>query len=126
MRRLRGDVSKEKWSVEITATHTGNLLHLEHAVFGKNRVTKNMAADKNEMGFDLGSLERLRSGNPNRIRGYRMRRVDFDLAALTEAQYATQYGDLHWRVGRHDTVLIASWDDHTTEIQSLMTSSYAG
>src|SRR3546814_14079108 len=65
-----------------------------------------MAADKNEVGVDLGSLERLRSGNPNRIRGYRMRRVDFDLAALTEAQYETQYGDLHWRVGGTDPVLI--------------------
>src|SRR3546814_17065308 len=97
MRRLRGDVSKEKWSVEITATHTGNLLHLEHAVFGKNRVTKNMADDKNEVGVDLGSLERLRSGNPNRIRGYRMRRVDFALAALTEATYEKQYGILEQR-----------------------------
>src|SRR3546814_5375042 len=72
--RLPAAVSKEYWRVDITATLPGNLLHLEHAVFGKNRVTKNMAADKNEVGVDLGSLERLRSGNPNRIRGYRMRR----------------------------------------------------
>src|SRR3546814_10777790 len=104
--RLPAAVSKEYWRVDITATLPGNLLHLEHAVFGKNRVTKNMAADKNEVGVDLGSLERLRSGNPNRIRGYRMRRVDFDLAALTEAQYETQYGDLHWRVGGTDPVLL--------------------
>lgn len=104
--RLPAAQSFEHWRVTIAANCPGSLLHLEHAVFGKNRVTKNMAADKNEVGVDLGSLERLRSGNPNRIRGARMRRVDFDLAALTEAQYETQYGDLHWRVGGTDPVLI--------------------
>src|SRR3546814_10334097 len=77
--RLPAAVSKEYWRVDITATLPGNLLHLEHAVFGKNRVTKTMAADKNEVGVDLGSHERLHSGNPNRIRGYWMRRVAFDL-----------------------------------------------
>src|SRR3546814_15822812 len=60
--RLPAAVSKEYWRVDITATLPGNLLPLEHAVFGKNRVTKNMAADKNEVGVDLGSLERLRRG----------------------------------------------------------------
>src|SRR3546814_17730774 len=39
--RLPAAVSKEYWRVDITATLPGNLLQLEHAVFGKNRVTKN-------------------------------------------------------------------------------------
>src|SRR3546814_18787937 len=84
--RLPAAVSKEYWRVDITATLPGNLLHLEHAVFGKNRVTKNMAADKNEVGVALRPLERVRRGNPNRIRGYRVRRGDFGLCSLTEHQ----------------------------------------
>lgn len=104
--RLPAAQSFEYWRITIAAVCPGSLLHLEHAVFGFNRATKNHSQDKNETGVDLGSLDRLRSGNPNRVKGARMRRVDFDLSMLTEAQYETQYGDLHWRVGGTDPVFV--------------------
>lgn len=104
--RLPALVSKEYWRVDITATLPGGILHLEHAVFGRNRVSKNHSYDKRETGLDLGSLDRTRSGTPNRVRGFRMRRADFDISMMSEAQYETQYGDLHWRVGGTDPVLI--------------------
>jgi hypothetical protein len=105
--RLAAAQSYEYWKVRISHLNTANLIHIEHMIFGKNRLSKNHSFDKNETGLDLGSLERTRSGNPNRVDGYRMRRVDFDISMMSEAQYETQYGDLQWRVGGTSPVLCA-------------------
>lgn len=105
--RLPAAQAYEYWKVRITATTPGSLVHLEHLVFGLNRHSKNHSLDRSETGLDLGSLERTRSGIPNRISGYRMRRADFDISMMTEAQYETQYGDLHWKVGGTSPVLCA-------------------
>jgi len=104
--RLPAPQSYEFWKVQISHLNTGNLIHIEHMIFGKNRASKNHSFDKNETTLDLGSLERNRSGSPNRVDGYRMRRADFDLSMMSEAQYETQYGDLHWRVGGTSPVLV--------------------
>lgn len=93
------------WRVVISAAPPGGLFHLEHAVIGRNRTTKNHSVDKSEAGMDLGTLERSRSGMPLRSLGHRMRRVDFDLSMLTEAEYETNYADLDWRVGATEPVL---------------------
>lgn len=104
--RLPEPQAYQYWRATVTAACPGGILHIEHAVFGRNRVSKNHSYDKNESGLDLGSLERTRSGNPNRVNGYRMRKVDFDISMMSEAQYETQYGDLHWKVGGTDPVFV--------------------
>lgn len=104
--RLPSPQSYAFWRVNISAVCPASILHLEHAVFGLNRVSKNHSYDKRETGLDLGSLDRTRSGTPNRVKGFRMRRADFDISVMTEAQYETMYGDLHWRVGGTDPVLV--------------------
>jgi hypothetical protein len=72
----------------------GGLIHIEHMVIGRNRKTKNHAVDKSESSTPLGTLERTRSGNPDRRRGLPMRKVEFEIAMMTEAHYETEYGDL--------------------------------
>jgi hypothetical protein len=95
------------WDIYVSgASPPGNVWHVEHVVFGRNRVSKNHSYEKAESTLDLGSLDRSRSGVPSRANGYRMRKVDFDLSMMSEAQYETQYGDLHWRVGGTDPVLV--------------------
>lgn len=94
------------WRVTINSANTSNVFYAEHMIFGLNRSTKNYTKDKVETLQDLGSLDRSRNGNPHRVSGKRMRRVDFDISALSEAQYETQYGDLWQRVGATDPVLV--------------------
>ena len=93
------------WRVEIISDNFQDQFLLQHAVFGKNRVSKNHTLDKTESGIDLGTLDRTRGGNPVRTIGARMRRVDFDISVMSEAQFETNYADLDWRVGQTDPVL---------------------
>lgn len=94
------------WQVEIAAAVPGGIFHLEHAVFGRNRKTKNHSVEKTETPTDLGSLARSRSGIPQRALGWRMRRVEFDISAMDEGQYEASYADLGWRVGNIEPVLV--------------------
>lgn len=94
------------WHVTITGTLTGDLLHLEHAIFGRNRASKKHAIDKAENPIDLGTVGRNRSGIPARALGMRMRKVDFDIAAMTEQQYELLYSELGSRVGYTEPVLV--------------------
>jgi len=73
------------------------MMHAEHLILGRNRMSKNHSLDKKETPAPLGTLERRRSGAPDRIEGLVMRKVDFDLSNLTEAQYETAYADLIYR-----------------------------
>lgn len=104
--RLPAPQAYEYWQAIVRATLPGKILHVEHMVLGLNRTSKNHSTEKNETGLDLGSLERTRAGLPNRSTGLRMRRADFDISMMTEAQYETQYGDLHWKVGGTDPVFV--------------------
>lgn len=103
--RLPAPQTHRYWRVEITSANFERQFHLEHAVFGLNRSTKNHSVDKVEAGVDLGSLERDRAGNPIRLLGAKLRRVDFDISVMTEAQYEANYADLDWRVGQTQPVL---------------------
>lgn len=95
------------WEILIDdASLLNDVFHLEHAVLGKRRVTKNHAVGKTETGWDLGTFERSRDGNPIRTLGARGRTVDFDLSVLSEAQYEVEYGDLNQRVGSTEPVLV--------------------
>lgn len=83
------------WRIVLVGVKTGNMLWCEHIVFGKNRATKNHSIDKTETPIPKGSVERLRSGVPDRLAGLPMRKVEFDISMLTERQYEEAYGDLH-------------------------------
>lgn len=84
----------------------GGIFHLDHLIIGRNRVTKNHAVDMTEQGLDLGSMERTRSGVPHRTYGLRGRRVDFEIAVMTDQAYHLAYGDLFRLVGSSDPVLV--------------------
>lgn len=95
------------WRIEITCPTLPNYtMHLEHAIFGWNRVTKNHSVDRSEQVTDLGRLERKRSGVPDRTRGLRSRSASFDISMLTEAQDWSNYADLGYKVGATDPVLV--------------------
>lgn len=95
------------WRVEISAANlTGKTMHMEHLLFGWNRTTKNHSVARNENATDGGKLERLRSGVPDRVRGYRGRTASFDISMLTEAEDWTNYHDLSYRAGATDPVFV--------------------
>lgn len=92
------------WRIEISATCPGSMIHAEHFIAGLNRKSRTHALEKRESGTTLGSMERTRSGAPDRQEGYRMREVEFDIAFLTETQYETLYHDLAYRL--NDPILV--------------------
>jgi hypothetical protein len=104
--RLPAPQKYRYWRIEITTPNFGRHFEIQHAVFGLNRSTKNHSVDLTETGVDLGTLDRTRGGNPVRTIGARLRRVDFDISVMTEAQFETAYRDLDWLVGQTDPVLV--------------------
>ncbi len=95
------------WRVEISAPDlTGGIFHIEHMLFGWNRTTKNHSVSRSDTVIDAGKLERMRSGVPDRVRGFRGRATSFDISMLTEAQDWSNYQDLSYRVGTTDPVFV--------------------
>lgn len=83
------------WRIDINSGVS--LMHAEYLIAGMSRVSKNIGIDKTETANPLTTIERKRSGIPDRQSGLAMRKVDIDLVALTETQYETLYGDLIYR-----------------------------
>ncbi len=81
-------------TITIAGGLPNNMIYAEHLVLGRNRVTKNHAVEKTETPLPKTSIERGRSGIPDRLDGLAMRKVEFDIAMMTEQQYETAYGDL--------------------------------
>jgi hypothetical protein len=95
------------WKVTITCpTGLSGPFHLEHAVFGRNRTSKNHSVDKSEAPLDLGNYDRNRSGIPQRMLGLRGKRVDFEISLVNQLQFETLYADLPRLVGASDPVLV--------------------
>lgn len=88
-------VSMPCWRVSIDGTLPTDTIWVEHVIFGKNRATKNHSIDKSEAALPRGSVDRTRSGIADRPDGLPMRRVEFEISMMTEAQYETTYADLH-------------------------------
>lgn len=88
------ELAKQYITIEITSP-TLKYAHIEHLVVGKARVSKNFSTEKTEQPVPQTSIERRRSGIVDRQKGYPMRKVDFDISAMSETQYETLYGDLH-------------------------------
>lgn len=93
-------VSLPFWQVVFRGVKSHNTLFVQNLLFGKNRVTKNHSVDKSETPMPLGTKERNRSGVPDHVDGLVMRKVEFDVSMLTEAQFETAYGDLIYHENR--------------------------
>lgn len=104
--RLPAPVSYRHFRIELTGQVPGNRFAATYAVLGRAHKTKNFALDKGETIADYGTIERDRSGNPNRMRGHRGRLVDFEVVNMTEAQYETAFERLRWQLGITDPALI--------------------
>lgn len=72
----------------------GSIVHVEHIVIGLNRKSKNHALEKTETPINMGSKDRTRTGAPDVVKGLKMRRVEFDLAWLTETISETLYHEI--------------------------------
>jgi hypothetical protein len=83
------------WAIDIRSSAV--FLHAEHLIVGTARVSKNHSRDKSETANPQTTSERNRLGLVDRQSGLPMRKVEFDLSALTETQYETLYGDLIYR-----------------------------
>jgi hypothetical protein len=75
-------------------------------VVGLARTARNISADKVESPLEYGALDRTRDGIPDRRYGWRGRRVEFEIALMTEAQWETQFSDLSRKIGLIDPVLV--------------------
>ncbi|MET0373935.1 MAG: hypothetical protein ABW128_06720 [Rhizorhabdus sp.] len=104
--RLPAPVAFRHYRIEITGQVPGNRFVATYAVIGLAHKTKNFALDKGETIADYGSIERDRSGAPNRVRGHRGRLVDFEVVNMTEAQYETAFERLRWQLGTTDPALV--------------------
>lgn len=108
--RLPAPRNELYWRIVFTAA-TGSLppasmVAAMFGVVGLARTARNIAADKVESPLDYGALERTRDGIPDRRYGWRGRRVEFEIALLTEAQWETQFADVSRKVGLIDPVLV--------------------
>lgn len=105
--RLAAPQSYRWWRLQFTSGNTppGNLWVASFFCCGLAKTAKNIAADKVETPLDYGSVERLRDGSADRRSGYRGRRVEFEIALMTEAQWETQFSDLRQRIGLTDPCL---------------------
>lgn len=107
MHRLAAPRSESFWRLHFGGdVPPGYIFTVGFGVVGLARQAKNIAADKVETPLDYGSLDRLRDGTPDRRSGVRGRRVEFEIALMTEAQWETQFADLRNAVGFTDPVLV--------------------
>jgi len=93
------------WRIQLIDDRQPRSIVAQHLIMGLNRVSKNHAVEKVETPVDLSTFSRNVLGNPIRSRRARLRRVDFDIAVMKEADFETKYGDLYHLVGTSDPVL---------------------
>lgn len=96
------------WRIEVGGHAPLDRFVATYAVIGLARSAgKNMADESDETPIDLGTLERTREGNPDRKDGFRRgRKVEFDIAMMTETAWETQFADLRNIIGSNDPVLV--------------------
>lgn len=92
--RLAAPVSHPFIYIAIGASAPGGTSFIEHIAIGLNRKSHNHTLEKNESPVHLGSKERTRTGVADLTPGMKMRRVEFDLAWLREANSETLYHDV--------------------------------
>lgn len=97
------------WRVYVyvpTGTWRQGQFMARYLVAGLARTSKNITTDKTETPLDLGAMDRTRGGGPNRVWGFKMRKIDFEISVMSEMQWETQYGDLWRKIGLSEPVLI--------------------
>jgi hypothetical protein len=105
--RLPAARSEPFWRINFSGVGPpSNQIVIQYGVAGLARTAKNIAADKVETPLDYGSFDRLRDGTPDRRFGFRARRVEFEIAVMTEAQWETQFADLRQKAGLIDPILV--------------------
>lgn len=88
-------VAQPWWRVIFSGAKMGGTLWVEHLILGLNRTTKNHSIDKSENPLSRATIERRPSGIADRVAGIPMRKVEFDISMMSEAQYEQNYADLH-------------------------------
>lgn len=83
----------------------GNLSHITHVVVGLGKQARNYS-DLTDQGFDMSTIERQRDGTLDVVRGFRGRKVDFEVSAMTETTFETTFGDLFPRSGYTEPMLV--------------------
>lgn len=108
MGRAPAPIAAKFWAFVLDYTNAGmlNQIMARYLVIGLARTAKSIAADKMESPLDLGSIDRTRAGGPDRVWGHKMRKVDFELALLTEMQWETQFADLWRKIALNEPVLV--------------------
>lgn len=106
--RLPAAQSYPFWRIEMGGRAPLDRFVASYACLGLARSAgKNMADESTEVSIDLGELERSREGNPDRRLGFRRgRKVEFDIAMMTEAAWESQFADLRQAIGANDPILV--------------------
>lgn len=104
--RIAAPTTKRFHLFNVVGTLLQGQLQARYAVVGLARTAKNITTDKTETPLDLGSIDRTRSGGPNRVWGQKMRRSEFEISVMTEMQWETQFGDLWRKIGLSEPVLV--------------------
>lgn len=96
------------WRIEVAGTASLGRFVATYGIIGRARTAgKNMADDSGEISVDLGKLERTPEGSADRRRGYlRGRKVDFEIAMMSEAAWETQFADLRNILGSNESALV--------------------
>lgn len=106
--RLASPQAYTHWRLEIANPATLGRFVASYACLGLARTSgKNMADDSAETSVDLGSLDRLRDGAPDRVTGFmRSRKVEFDMAFMSEAAWETQFSGVRSILGSNLPALV--------------------
>lgn len=102
-RRLAAPVTHEWWRIDF-AGFTQSFF-ARHVVMGLARASVNLSRGAGHNANDMGQMQRTVFGSPDRVRGWRGRRVEFPLSWLREAEYEAKWRDLDHLVGTTDPVL---------------------
>lgn len=102
-RRLAAPVTSEYWRIDLAGI-TANFI-ARHLVVGFARSSVNVSRGAGHEANDMGSFGRTMFGSPDRVRGWRGRKVEFPLSWVSEAEYEAKWRDLQTLVGSTEPVL---------------------
>jgi hypothetical protein len=102
-RRLAAVYDYEYWRIDIAGIEENFIAR--NLVIGFARSSVNISKGAGIDAADGGTMNRTQFGQPDRVRGWRGRRVEFPLSWISEAEFETKWRDLHQLVGTTDPVL---------------------
>lgn len=91
---------------EISITHAAPAFVARNLVVGLQRKSVNASRGSGQTAYDLGSMSRTSYGTPQRVEGWKGRRVDFELSWLSETEYQTKWSDLEMTLGLTRPVMV--------------------